>query len=98
VNPLVDDDNPNLDEERAQVRAEALLRRKAREFLKVQATTLGLPRLRPGNHVEIRGYRPPFDGFYYVERTVHTWGADGLRTQLTGRRPGMPLPKDYKEL
>ena len=96
-NPLIDDENPNLDQERARARAEALLRRKAREFLKVQASTLGLPRLRPGNHVEIRGYRPPFDGFYYVERTVHTWGADGLRTQLTGRRPGMPLPEDYEE-
>jgi hypothetical protein len=97
-NPLVDDENPNLDEERARVRAEALLRRKAREFLKIQASTLGLPRLRPGFHVEIRGYRPPFDGFYYVERTVHTWGADGLRTQITGRRPGMPLPEDYQEM
>ena len=25
-----------------------------------------MPRLRPGHHVEIRGMRPPFDGFFYV--------------------------------
>ena len=96
-NPMSDDDNPNLDEERARVRAEAILRKRAREFLKIQLTTLGLPHLRPGKHVEIRGFRPPFDGFYYVEKTVHTFGSDGLRTQVTGRRPGMPLPGTYED-
>jgi hypothetical protein len=96
-NPFHDDDNPNLDEERARVRAEAILRRKAREFLTISATTIGLPLLRPGRHVEIRGFRPPFDGFYYVFQTVHSFGDDGLRTRLTARRPGMPLPSTYQD-
>jgi hypothetical protein len=84
--------NTNLDEERAAWQAQAALRKKAREFLTVDGVTLGLPRLRPGHHVEVRGMRPPFDGFYYVTKTVHSFGTDGLRTRFSGRRPGMPEP------
>ena len=82
----------NIDPARARWRAESALRKKAREFMTIEGTTLGLPRLRPGNHVEIRGVRPPFDGFFYVSKTVHSFGADGFRTRFTACRPGMPLP------
>lgn len=86
----------NLDDTRATTYAEALLRKKARELLTIDATAIGLPRLRPGRHVEIRGFRPPFNGFYYVTRTVHTFGADGLRTRFSASRPGLELPP-YRE-
>ncbi len=82
----------NIDDERAKQMAIAELRKKAREFMTVDGTTIGLPRLRPGLYVEIRGFRPPFDGFYYVTKTVHTFGSDGLRTKFSARRPGMPVP------
>jgi phage protein D len=82
----------NVDPERARQLAVTMLRKKAREFMTLEGTTLGLPRLRPGNHVEIRGFRPPFDGFYYVTKTVHSCGADGFRTRFSARRPGMPEP------
>ena len=90
---------PNLDGERATAMAQAALRQKAREFMTVTGTTIGMPHLRPGVHIEIRGMRPPFDGFYYVERTVSRFGAGGFNTQFTARRPGMPLPpySDYEE-
>lgn len=81
-----------LDKERAELMADSYYRHKARQFLKIKAVTLGLPRLRAGKHVEIRGMRPPFDGFYYVEEAVHTYGSDGLRTAITARRPGAPFP------
>jgi len=81
-----------VDPERATVMADAKFRQQARKFLKVEIETLGLPRLRAGRHVEIRGMRQPFDGFYYAETCEHTYGADGLRTKVFGRRPGMPLP------
>jgi hypothetical protein len=80
----------SIDAERAQVMAEALYRKRAREFLKVHTVTIGLPRLRAGKHVEYRGMRAPFDGFYYVEKSEHTYGDDGLRTRFIARRPGMP--------
>jgi phage protein D len=82
----------NLDQTRANWLALGLLRKKARELLTVNATTIGLPRLRPGRHVEIRGMRAPFDGFYYVTRTVHTFGSKGLQTEFSASRPGMELP------
>ena len=61
------------------------------QFLKIDTVTLGLPRLRAGKYAEYRGMRPPFDGFYYVEKSEHTYGDDGLRTHFTARRPGMPF-------
>src|SRR5207253_7616545 len=73
----------NLDEVRADWAAKAIIRKKARELFTIDATTVGVPRIRPGNHVEIRGMRPPFDGFYYITRTVHTFGTDGYRTKIT---------------
>lgn len=82
----------NLDDVRADWSAKAVIRKKARELFTIEATTIGVPRLRPGGHVEIRGMRPPFDGFYYVTKTVHTFGADGYRTKITASRPGMELP------
>ncbi|MEZ4235272.1 MAG: hypothetical protein R3F59_03765 [Myxococcota bacterium] len=72
--------------------ADARYRQQARKFLKVQIETIGLPRLRAGRHVEVRGMRPPFDGFYYVEQAVHTYGPNGLRTHVSARRPGAPFP------
>ena len=82
----------NLDQTRADWYALGLLRKKARELMTVNATTIGLPRLRPGRHVEIRGMRAPFDGYYYVTRTVHTFNGKGLQTQFDASRPGMELP------
>lgn len=91
-NPFSDPNATNIDPQRAQVMAETMLRRKAREFFTIEGTTIGLPRLRPGNYVQITGMRPPFDGFFYVTKTVHSYGGDGLRTKFSARRPGMPLP------
>jgi hypothetical protein len=91
-NPCNLPNQPNLDDVRADWAAKAVIRRKARELFSIEATTIGEPRLRPGRHVEIRGMRPPFDGFYYITKTVHTFGADGYRTRITASRPGMELP------
>jgi hypothetical protein len=91
-NPLRSSNETNIDPRRAKAMAEAMFRKKAREFFAIEGTTLGLPRLRPGNYVQITGMRAPFDGFFYVTKTVHSYGGDGLRTKFSARRPGMPLP------
>jgi uncharacterized protein len=96
INPLKDANQSNLDQARADTLAEVQLRRKAREFFTIEGTTIGLPRLRPGNFILITGMRPPFDGYYYVTKTVHTYGAEGMRTKFSARRPGMVLPP-YQE-
>ncbi|MBX2796109.1 MAG: hypothetical protein KTR31_00530 [Myxococcales bacterium] len=94
ANPHTEINQRGLDPERACVMADAYFRQNARKFLHADVETLGLPRLRPGRHLEIRGMRDPFDGFYYVEKAVHTYGANGLRTRTHVRRPGMPHPDD----
>jgi hypothetical protein len=91
-NLLTRNNETNLDDERGRYFAQVALRRQSRQLFTIEAKSIGLPRLRPGKHVEIRGLRPPFDGFFYVTRTVHSYGTDGYTTTISGRRPGMPLP------
>lgn len=83
---------PNLDAQRAAAQAAATIRKKARELVTVDVTTVGLPHLRPGAHFRVEKIGPPFDGYYYATKVVYTIGADGFRTKATGRRPGMPRP------
>lgn len=87
---------PNLDDVRANWAARTAIRKKARELFSIEATAVGEPRLRPGRHLEIRGMRPPFDGYYYVTKTVHSFGADGYRTKISASRPGMELSQDIE--
>lgn len=91
-NPMVLPNETNLDDGRGLHMANVKLRQKAREFFTIEGSTLGLPRMRPGGYVEIKGMRPPFDGFFYVTKTVHAYGNDGYRTRFSARRPGMPVP------
>ncbi len=88
-------DGSHLDETRAKIKALALVMKKVREFMTAEATTIGTPMLRPGVYVHILGLRPPFDGFYYVTKTVHTYDGNGYRTQFSLRRPGMLPPSAY---
>lgn len=85
----------NLDEPRLKRKAIAAFLKRVREFMTAEAQVIGLPRLRPGVHVDIVGFRPPFDGYYYVTKTVHSLDAAGYKTQLSLRRPGMLPPQNY---
>jgi hypothetical protein len=88
----------NLDEARLKRKAMASFLKKVREFLTADGQVIGLPRLRPGVHVDITGLRPPFDGYYYVTKTVHNLDSSGYRTQFSLRRPGMLPPERYLDL
>lgn len=88
----------NLDEPRLKRKARASFLKKVREFLTADGSVIGLPKLRPGVHVDIVGFRPPFDGFYYVTKTVHSLDSSGYRTQFSLRRPGMLPPEKYLDL
>jgi phage protein D len=88
-------DVSNLDRDRARVKAAAVLRARAREFLTAEGSTIGLPQLRPGVHVNIKEMRAPFDGLYYVTRAIHSLDDSGYRTEFSVRRPGMLHPEDY---
>jgi len=88
----------NLDEPRLKRKAVAAFLKRAREFMTAEAQVIGLPKLRPGMHVDVVGFRPPFDGYYYVTKTVHSLDASGYKTQLSLRRPGMLPPQNYLDL
>lgn len=79
----------NIDVERAQLQSTAKLRASARQLLTAQVTTIGFPKLRPGEHVDIKEMYAPFDGIWYVTKAVHTLNAAGYITKTSLRRPGM---------
>jgi hypothetical protein len=85
----------NLDPDRTELKALATVLKKVREFMTAEASTIGIAKLRPGMHVHIVGMRPPFDGFYYVNKTVHKLDINGYRTDVSLERPGMLPPGQY---
>lgn len=87
-------DVANLDRERARLKATAVLRQRAREFLTASASTIGFPLLKPGIHVNIKNMHAPFDGLYYVTKAVHTLDGSGYKTDCELRRPGMLPPEN----
>ena len=88
-------DTRNLDRSRAKQKAIAALRKSAREFLTADATVIGMPTLRPGMHVDLQRLNVPFDGIYYVTKSVHTIDNSGYKTKVSLRRPGMLDPRVY---
>lgn len=85
----------NLDPPRLKRKAMASFMKKVREFLTADGSVIGLPRLRPGTYVDIVGLRPPFDGYYYITKTVHSLDSGGYKTQFSVRRPGLLPPEAY---
>lgn len=64
-------DVPATSDDEAQAIADAVFDRRARRFVRVDATCQGNPGLRVGTHVELRGLGPRFDNTYYVVRARH---------------------------
>ncbi|WP_444634706.1 phage late control D family protein [Cupriavidus oxalaticus] len=58
----------------------------AQELVKIQASVVGLPRLRAGSHVSIEGIGARLSGEYFVTETTHTINASGYVTRFTARR------------
>jgi hypothetical protein len=85
----------NIDQERARMAAKAALRKSARQFLTAEITTLGASPLKPGSHVDLSGLHAPFNGVYYVTKTVHSLSAAGYSTKADLQRPGMLDPSGY---
>jgi uncharacterized protein len=63
----------------------ALLREKAYEFITASGEVMGMPELRPGDNVNIRGLGKRFSGQYYVKRVEHSLGSNGFTTRFEAR-------------
>lgn len=79
-------DWPVQTEEEAKALAISLLRERAYEFLTASGQGIGLPDMRPGDNVEIKGVGLRFSGQYYVKRVEHSLGNNGYQTAFTVRR------------
>ncbi|MGH9256232.1 MAG: phage late control D family protein [Vicinamibacterales bacterium] len=77
---------PIFTRRQARARATALLTERLKELVKCTGSTVGLPELRAGRRVRIKGVGPVFSGTYFVTETTHTIGANGYTTSFSARR------------
>lgn len=79
-------DKPVNSVQEARTLARETLERNAKEMVKGNGSTVGLPDLRAGSVLEIEGLDQCFSGRYFVTGTTHTIGGSGYTTQFDCRR------------
>ena len=67
-------------------RAKKILEQRQRELIDANGATVGLPDLRCGRVMVIRGTGQPFDGQYFIKETTHTINDQGYRTTFRAHR------------
>lgn len=77
---------PQHTPEQADRRALALLSERLKQLVEATGTTVGLPDLRSGQRIRIRGLGARFSGTYFVMKTTHTLNDSGYVTKFTARR------------
>src|SRR5207244_579862 len=80
-------DAPVTSQQEARDLATSLLRERAYEFITGSGQVIGLPDLRPGDNVELKGLGKRFSGTYYVKKVEHSIGGSGYHTQFEVRKP-----------
>jgi len=70
----------------AERRALAILSDRLKEMVTAQGTTVGLPDLRAGQRVQVKGVGKRFSGTYFVTDTTHTLADSGYTTRFSARR------------
>lgn len=79
-------DAPVLSQQEAKTLAVSLLQERAYEFITGSGQVIGLPDLRPGQLVDLKGLGKRFSGSYFVTKVTHTLGSSGYLTQFDARR------------
>ena len=79
-------DETFFDRQEARRRALALLTERQKDMVKGTGTTVGLPDLRVGQRILIKGLGARFSGTYFVTDTTHTIGDSGYTTRFGARR------------
>jgi phage protein D len=78
-------DRPIQNEAEAKLLATNRLRKIGEVLVEAKGKTVGVPDLRAGSKVEIRGLGTRFSGTYLVTGTTHSIGEGGYTTEFTGR-------------
>ncbi len=79
-------DRPIHSQKEADKIAKEKLEQIAKELVKGEGSTIGLPRLRAGSLLHIDGLGDTFEGNYYVTGTTHSIGDSGYTTSFKVRR------------
>jgi phage protein D len=79
-------DEPVFTKDEAKKRALAILNDKQKEMVKATGTTVGLPDLRAGKLIQLKGLGSRFSGTYFITETTHTIGPSGYTTKFGARR------------
>ena len=79
-------DQPVSSAQEARDLAISLLRERSYEFITGSGQVIGLPDLRPGHNVELKGIGKRFEGTYEVMRVEHTLGNSGYQTKFHVRK------------
>lgn len=72
-------------QEEANQVAQKRMRQIAQGLVTGRGKTIGLPDLRAGVKIDVRGLGARFSGIYYVEGTTHSLGDGGYTTEFTAR-------------
>ena len=75
-------DQPVTSAEEARDLAISLLRERAYKFITGNGQVIGLPDLRPGTNVELKGLGKRFSGDYHVLKVEHSLGNTGFQTKF----------------
>lgn len=79
-------DEPVFTPRQARERAIAILMDRQKEMVKATGTAVGLPDLRSGHRVLIKGVGARFSGTYFITETTHTISDSGYTTRFNARR------------
>jgi phage protein D len=78
-------DQPVDSKEELKELAMARLGAKTAEFVTAEASTVGIPELKPGVCVQLEGLGKKFSGKYYITKTVHTIDGSGYKVNFSVR-------------
>jgi phage protein D len=78
-------DRPIQNEAEAKLLATNRLRQIGEVLVEAKGKTIGVPDLRAGSKVELKGLGTRFSGTYLVTGTTHSMGEGGYTTEFTGR-------------
>lgn len=73
-------DRPVASLEEAKAYAKSLMMERANRFVQGTGRVVGVPRMQPGNMVDLSGLGDRFSGRYYVTKVDHSLGAGGFTT------------------
>jgi uncharacterized protein len=83
---LVRVSTPYASQAEADQQAKAEFNSCAMNLVSGTAETIGIPDLRSGQVVELKGLGPRFDGSYYIDEATHTISSNGYQTHFTVKR------------